>query len=296
MWPCCDAAMIFVIAQAIFRVRSSPWAATPCDSHALRDFATVPHNINAMTKLKKVDLRLAVGSQEGPRSSVWRCYSNKSDVYLTHGAAGGIEKISLHASLICRRAFTSEEGPAAGHSDRVILRWQRAPALPGTMAYALIARFPSDYLSTSLRRPFKPVQWLPPAPAGGATIVEFVFTGLDRTAMNQLAVAAGRTIVNFTPLPNGESFVVSYCHEPWQGEPFVAPGFLGRDGQYVVAPDDPSNSGRPARITLFLEPTSAHPMLIIDEFGAFHAPLDMQFSQPMGRFSRNEVLKSGKHG
>lgn len=248
-----------------------------------------------MTKLEKVDLRFAVGSQEGPRSSVWRCYSNKSDVYLSHGAAGGVEKISFHASLICRRAFTAEEGPAAGRSDRVIQRWQRALALPSTMAYALVARFPSDYLSTSLQRPFKPIEWLPPAPTGGATIVEFVFAGYDRTAMNKLATAAGRTIISFTPLPNGESFVVSYCHEPWQGEPFTAPGFLGRDGQYVVAPDDPTNSGRPARITLFLEPTPAHPTLVVDEFGAFHAPLDMQFDRPMGKFSRTEVLKARKY-
>lgn len=245
-----------------------------------------------MTKLKKVNLRLAVGSQEGPRSSVWRCYSNKSDVYLSHGALGGVEKISLHGSLICRRAFTAEEGPATGRSDRVSQRWRRAPALPGTMVYALVARFPSDYLSTSLQRPLKSVEWLPPAPRRGATIVEFVFAGFDRTSMSKLATTAGRTIVSFTPLPNGESFVVSYCHEPWQGEPFTAPGLLGREGQYVVAPDDPTNSGRPTRITLFLEPTPAQPILVVDEFGAFHAPLDMQFDRPMGKFSRIEVLKA----
>ena len=241
------------------------------------------------------DLRFAVGQPGGPRSSVWRAYSNKNEVYVSHGGLGGVQKFSFHSSTICRHAYTREEGPANGETDRVIQRWQRLPAPLTGIAYVLIARFPSDVLSTALDSERKTIKWLPAAAPGHATHVEFVFTALSEEAILAMAKSAGRSVVSYTTLPNGEAFVVSWVHAKWDREWFTFPGAFDReDSQYVISRHDPTSSGRPSRFTLFIDPTPEHPMLV-DEFGAYSAPLDMKFDEPMGSFARNKVHKRGKN-
>jgi hypothetical protein len=245
-------------------------------------------------KNDKVDLRFAVGESNGPHSAIWRGYSNKEGVYVSHGGMGGIQKFSFHKSLICRHAFTKQEGPADGEDDRVIHKWRREIApQTGGIVYALVARFPSDFLSTALEKERKTVTWLPAAISGHATVVEFVFSALGRDATYALAQSSGRTIVSYTAIPNGEAFVVSWVHEKWNGEPFTFPGIFDRDDQCVISKYDPTNSGRPNRFTLFLDPTDNQPM-IVDEFGAYFAPLDTQFVEPMGSFTDRNVKKRSK--
>ena len=247
-----------------------------------------------MAKNRKVNFRIAVGDADGPRSSVWRGFSNGNDVYLTTAGMGGTEKFSFHGSGICRRAFTKEEGPADGEADRVLGRWNRvAPVPPGGLVQVLTARFPSDYLSTALKPERKIVQWLPHAAKGSATLIDFAFCGSNEEAIRRAAESTGRTIVSFTTLPNGDAFVVTWMHHPWNGESFVAPGLFDRTDQYVISKSDPSGTGRPARFTMFIDPTSEHPMLV-DEYGAYTAPLDTEFSEQMGSFSRQKVIKRGK--
>jgi hypothetical protein len=241
----------------------------------------------------KVDLRIAVGSLIGPRSSIWRVFSNKDDVYIAHGDLGGIQKFSFHASGICRHAFTREEGPALPGQDRAQRKWRRVVGPTEGMVYALVARFPSDFLSSTLKAPSKPVRWITPAPLGQATIIEFVFTRLNEDDMRALAAKHGRQIIDQTQLPSGEYFVTSWVHEPWHGEPFVIPGVFGRDDQHVVSRHDPTGTGRPVRLSIFIEPTETQPMTV-DEYGAYPAPLDTQFPEPMGHFSRGQLLKSSR--
>ena len=228
----------------------------------------------------------------GPRSSIWRVFSNKSDVYIVNGGMGGIEKFSFHASGTCRHAFTQEEGPAFPGQDRAQSKWRRVTGPTDEIVFALVARFPSDFLSSALKAGTKPVRWVAPAPRGYATVIEFVFTRLSELEMHALAARHGRQIIDQTTLPNGEVFVTTRLHAPWNGEPFTIPGAFDREGQYVVSRHDPDNTGRPARFTMFIEPTNELPMCV-DEFGAYAAPLNMQFSEPMAQFTRTAVLKRG---
>jgi hypothetical protein len=246
-----------------------------------------------MAKRNKVDFRFAVGEPAGPRSAVWRGYSNKEGIYISHGGMGGIEKFSFHKSLICRHAFTEQEGPADGDDDRVMQKWRRVLAPANGLVYALVARFPSDYLSTTLKQERKTVAWLPAAISGYATVVEFVFSGFGEDSTYALAKSSGRTIASYTALPNGEAFVVSWVHEKWNGESFTVPGLFDREAQYVISRQDPMKSGRPTRFTLYIDPTNEQPM-VVDEFGAYPAPLDMQFDEPMGSFTNRVVKKRGK--
>lgn len=242
-----------------------------------------------MTKSDRVDFRIAVGEPDGPRSNVWRGFSRGDDVYLAIRGTAGIEKFSFHRSGICRRAFTKEEGPADGEVDRVLHRWGRVTPVPlGHLVQVMTARFPSDYLSTALKPERKETTWLPRAIPGSATLVDFAFSGAGEKTTRAMAESTGRRIVSYTDLPNGEAFVVTWMHHEWNGESFTAPGLLGTPGQYVV------NSGRPARLALFLEPTKARPIMLVDEYGTYSAPLDAEFSEPMGSLTSQKVTKRGK--
>lgn len=243
----------------------------------------------------KVNCRIAVGDVNRPRSSVWRGFSNGDDVYLTTSGMAGIQKFSFHRSGICRCAYTKEEGAAEGETDRVLHRWKReAPVSAGKILQVLTARFPSDYLSTALPAERKAVEWIPPAPAGSATCVDFAFSGAGEEMTRKMAETTGRTIVSFTDLPSGEAFVLTWFHAPWHRESFVVPGLFGQPGQYVISKSDPFGSGRPTRFTWFIEPTNEWPIMTVDEFGTYSATLDAKFSEPMGFFTPQKVRKRAK--
>src|SRR5215207_3739973 len=50
------------------------------------------------------EIRFAVGSRDDLRSSVWRLWSNKNDLFLAARSLAGLSKISFHASGICHHA------------------------------------------------------------------------------------------------------------------------------------------------------------------------------------------------
>lgn len=205
--------------------------------------------------LNNVNLRLGLGGPDGPRSTKWRVFSNKEGIYISHGGLGGVQKFSFHKSLVCRHAFTEQEGPAEGDDDRVLSKWRRVSAPANGIVYALVARFPSDFLSTALTAENKAFTWLPAAATGHATVVEFVFSGLSEQEVNALAQASGRTVVSYTKLPNNEAFVVTWVHESWEGKPFTVPGAFDRNDQLVISKHDPLHTGRPVRFTIFIAPT-----------------------------------------
>lgn len=249
-----------------------------------------------MGKTNEVDFRVAVGTPDGPRSSVWRGFSTKNEVYVSHGGMGGIHKFSFHSSGICRLAFTEHEGPGEGEVDRVIHRWRRVKAPPsGGIVYSLIARFPTNYLSTALKVETKKVNWIPSASSGQATALDFVFSRAEKHVLDELAKSAGRTIFSFTRLPNGEAFVASWSHQDWiGGEDFTVPRVFDADIEYVISTDDPNHTGRPARFTMYQEPNDRRPTMIADEYGAYIVSLGTRFPKPMGMLSRNKVLKRNR--
>jgi hypothetical protein len=250
-----------------------------------------------MQNKRKVNLRMAVGTPGGLRSNVWRGSSHKNDVYLMTTGMKGIEKFSFHQTGDCRRAFLDKVGPADGETDRVIQRWWRpAPVPAGMLTQVVSLRIPSEYLSTTALTydERKSITWIPPAPNGGATLIDFAFSGTSDSATREMAGATGRTVVSLTRLPNGDAFVVTWVHCEWPHESFTVPGLFNQPGQHVISRSDPLKTGRPVRFMRFIDPTPEWPIMTIDEFGAYPAPLDMEFSEPMGSFNPNKVLKHTK--
>ena len=241
----------------------------------------------------KVTFRLAIGAADGPRSTVWRGFSHKNEVYVCQASLGKDAKFSLHSSRTCRLAFTEEEGPGEGENDRVIQKWKRAETPKnGGVVYALIAKFPTDFLSLANKPEPKQVCWIPAAPSGSAINLEFLYAYRDQDEAHQMAEAAGRSLISYTRLPNGEAFLVTSIEVPWIGEDFTAPGVLFPHQQMVISRHDPDGTGRPQRFTRFLHATDDRP-LIAEEFGAYSVPLGTKLPKPTATLTPMKVLKRG---
>lgn len=172
-----------------------------------------------MTNLKKLEMRFAVGNNGHAFSNVWRVWSWRDDVYLAYRNIAHVEKISFHASGICRAAFTKEFGATAQLSDRATKKWKRAPTPPpgqGKASLVFLLGVPTDYLSKPLKDVTKPVTWLLPAPPAMATVVELFFTNDARETISEEFAKSGiRTLLNYTRLPSGEAVVVAAHNSEW---------------------------------------------------------------------------------
>src|SRR3569623_2141874 len=112
-----------------------------------------------MSKKRLLDVRLVVGSENGPSSTLWRIWSSKSDVYVAWGNLGHTEKLSFHSErdrkFVCRKAFTRERGAPPSLPNRCTIQWERyaAPAAESGQATCVLeACFPTDFLSRTMHK------------------------------------------------------------------------------------------------------------------------------------------------
>ncbi len=238
-------------------------------------------NTDPTSVKKRYDFRMAVGSANGPRSSVWHFFSRKSEVYAVHGGIGGIEKFSFHTPNLCLRAFTSEHGKPQGLENRVMHRWRRddtpPPGLNRTVRVLRIG-FSTHLLSTALEATTaKEVSWVPSAPTGGSTVVDLMFTRDSAKALAENLksepVELRHTLLAYNALPNGEAFALTFWHAEGSDGPLRMPASHGHKDDLIVFPEDPQRTGRPVRLTTFSKPKDGE-MMSVWEMGAFwHLPL-----------------------
>lgn len=228
------------------------------------------------TKLPpRLNERLIIGTPTGPHSSVWRIWSRRDDVYLATGGLGGIQKFSFHRSGRCRQAFTKEHGTPAGFSDRAMIRWWRAPTPQpdgnGRGSMVLHVGVPTDTLSTGMSALRKPVTWVSPAPDGMATILEMFFTLEPREVIYRAAQSSQRSVIAYTPLPSGEAFGITMRHATWEGKDFGMPAIHHEHRDFIFTNDDPNNTGRPIRLSVFKPPNDGD-AIIGWEHGGYPMP------------------------
>jgi hypothetical protein len=140
---------------------------------------------------RELTVRFAVGRPDGPRGSVWRLWTRKSDVYISAWSLSSIQKISLHESGKWRHAFTAEHVSKGSPfvptgKDRVIEKWDRPPELaPGvTRAFEIVV--PTSEVTMpehpeaneAFHKTFgnKEIVWVDPPPAGHETRFSIVYT------------------------------------------------------------------------------------------------------------------------
>jgi hypothetical protein len=229
---------------------------------------------------KRFDIRVAIGTVDGPRSSVWHFWSRNSEVYVVHGGMGGIEKFSFHTPNVCRRAFTKEHGKPSGLANRATHEWRRDPTPPESskrVVRVLVVGFATDILSTALAPPKHKVIWVEPAPPGGSTVLDLMFTrDAEATLLEALTSEPqhlGHRLVAYNPLPNGEAFCVTSYHADHADSTLRMPASHGHKRDLIAFPKDPNSTGRPVRLTIFSNPADGEFMRVWEYGADWHAPL-----------------------
>jgi hypothetical protein len=230
---------------------------------------------------KRFDIRIAVGSLNGPRSSVWAFWSRNSELYGAHRNMGGIEKFSFHTPTLCRHAFTKEHGPPNGQSNRAIQTWHRGstpPAGSNQVVRVLRIGIATDNLSTKLAElPSENTQWINPAPSGGSTVIDLSFTNESearlRDGLKSEPPNLEHRLIAYKQLPNGEAFFVASWHSDKADKVFRVSAAPHDPRDLLILPIDPDNTGRPVRLTLFSNPKDGDFMSVWEQGGYWHAPL-----------------------
>lgn len=207
---------------------------------------------------KRFDFRLAVGGPMSARSGVWHFWSRNKEVYAAFSGLGGVQKFSFHFPDICRLAFTKEHGTPSAMSQRALHEWRRDLTPPrGTMHVTRVLRvaFATDLLSTALKPTRHEINWIQPAPPGGSTVIDLMFTRDTEEALRSvLPDEAGHRMLVYKTLPNGESYCITRWFSQNGTEMLRVPASHGHPGDLIISPEDPSNTGRPIRFVTFSNP------------------------------------------
>jgi hypothetical protein len=207
---------------------------------------------------KELDLRLLVGTANGPKSATWRIFTRSNDVYAAHRKQAGIEKFSFHESRICRRAFVADHPLPVGMADRVLDKWVRSDTLlagsrTATVAFSVV--FPTAHLSSAIAAPEKAALWIEPAAPKSSRVVQFVFTKDSQNELQQCvrhAYLEGEVLA-YKQLPNLECFAVVQTSVPWDGRTLIVPPHLGDADDLVFPCFATPTVERPTQISLFLK-------------------------------------------
>ncbi len=138
------------------------------------------------------EIRFAVGSREHVRSSVWRLWANKADLYLAARTTAGLSKISFHKSGICRYAIVSTEPRPP------IKAWRRPnesdPGVTVMFSIAVPAFSLKDAYQDSLPPPNKALLLLGPPAPGTKLILRVLLTKSTHTETDLLNLGRSKAV------------------------------------------------------------------------------------------------------
>ena len=158
----------------------------------------------------------AVGTNEGLRSTVWKAWTHKNDVYLLSRMFGSDTKVSLHASGQCSFSNTSswikkEEGRR--NRDRHLSKWERNSPVGRRAEHVFRIIVPRDELRRiSVQEDLADVMWLSIPPPGYAKLVECYLTP-ERSSPPEKGGMPGNHIASLK-LADGKWFVMIERDEP----------------------------------------------------------------------------------
>lgn len=212
---------------------------------------------------------------------MWHYWSRNDQVYAVHGNTGHVHKFSFHTPDVCRLAYTKEYGTPRALTNRATHEWRRDPtpdAGTGRVVRVLRVHFPTDVLSdTGPLSTKKSIFWVKPGPAGGAAVLDLMFTRDDESALHDAiskeASESSHELVAYKKLTNGEAFcITSWSYEGAQNT-LRMPASHGQVHDIIIHPDDPNETGRPMRLVTFTNPQDGD-LIQAWEFGAYkHPPL-----------------------
>jgi len=217
--------------------------------------------------------RYGIGSPDGQRSAVWKFWTYKDDVYATHRVPNGVEKFSFHASGDWRRAIVAERIPA-GVSDRVLNRWRRSPPEhpgSGRATVALTVVFPWHQISPTSVPLDSAVQWIAPAPAGRARVLQIIFAfEAEALFRDHFAKQDGGALLGIHRLPRGETVAFGSYTCCWEEGDMIAEAY-GDDTDIVFQGNANISGDRLVHMTIYNTPSDGDSMFCW-EFAGFRVP------------------------
>jgi hypothetical protein len=126
------------------------------------------------------EFRFAVGSKDGPRSTVWKCWVQGDETYITGQLFGTEAKISLHSSGECQWSCTDlwvQRDPTRRNADRHIAKWSIVFPNDDNAILAFRLAIPTSELRSYPRASgSKKAFWIGGAPTGSTVEFCFYFT------------------------------------------------------------------------------------------------------------------------
>jgi len=206
---------------------------------------------------RDLSIRIAVGAPTERRSTVWKVWSCRDEVYAAHTSMAAIQKLSFHSSRKCRLAFLEKLPRPHPEEDRVINRWERAaldPAKPDVAVKVLTVYFPECYLGKGWLPPSKKTAWLSPPEPGTLTAFQLVYTLEPETAIQTCAHNMGYTLLSYHVLPGQEAVFIWTWTESYPEGDLIVPSRDGVEPDMVFPIKAPPDATRELHFTIFRQP------------------------------------------
>jgi hypothetical protein len=171
-----------------------------------------------MSALREV--QLAVGTPTGRRSTVWKFFVRKSEIYILSRMFGSDLKVSLHFSGDCQLSGTSTwvmKVPDRRNADRHFEKWVM-PRPNGTAAlHAFQVRIPETELRViDIAEDLNAVRWLPAPPRGHTVSLECYITPISQSDPALTSNLPHPHLFSL-PLADGRWFIVLHHVPPLDG-------------------------------------------------------------------------------
>jgi hypothetical protein len=165
-------------------------------------------------------LRVVVGTEFGPRSGVWRIWTEKNEIYVAPRSLVGEIKTSLHSSGKWRHGFArTARSPFVPSGDRAFYKWQRPSEFVKGATLALRIIVPADELTAPSVEPAvtekaKTVLFAAP-PNGWVSFVSLVLTAAGQPVDNHPGPEqADSVLLGSWALESGEKLWIVGHHQP----------------------------------------------------------------------------------
>lgn len=188
-------------------------------------------------------LRFAVGAREDLRSSVWRLWANKNDLYLAARSHAMISKFSFHESGKCRFAINSTVERENTEGDRALYKWKRPDELaPGwTLCFGILV--PPRITKMPFRNTFnegKPIELVTPPAKGKKVIFNIILSHKRATPEHVVNGSAHQIkILGRIEMPKEIAWLVTFEDDFTAAETVVTQGYFDKLKIHLK----PGNSG-----------------------------------------------------
>ncbi len=157
------------------------------------------------------ELRVAVGTPDGLRSTVWKFVVRGSDIYIFTRMFGGEAKVSLHASGECQWSRTGSwvrKDGSRKNAERHFNKWR----MPKQMGHEAVLIFNIKIPESELRMVDAPeslgkVLWIDPPKAGKTLSMDCFITPISSVDPTIVSPIPAPCVTAF-PLADGRWFVV----------------------------------------------------------------------------------------